>query len=166
MESLLINDDEFIKKQIEHDKRKMDYYNYVEKANLDNYDKEFVSFYRDGLIIVEGQECKISDLFLEKGLTNEQSILYLIYYKSPNNDVLSKKEKKDFKRTSVMSFRNTFVFYQIYSKYKNEIVENKLIINEKNINDIYNMVQKFDGTVHLETPETSYNKVKPRDNKE
>ena len=63
-----------------------------------------------------------------------------------------------------MSFRNSFVFYQIYNKYKNEINESKLIIN--NIDDICNIIQKFDGKVHLETPETSYNRVRPRNNKE
>ena len=159
-----IKDDIFIKNEIEHYKKENNYNNYVHNENIELYDKDFVDFYHNGKIIIGDKEYNTSDLYLETGESNREKQLFLIYYKYPNNDILSKKEKKDFKRISVMSFRNSFVFYQIYNKYKNEINESKLIIN--NIDDICNIIQKFDGKVHLETPETSYNRVRPRNNKE
>ena len=158
----ILDVEEDIKNQIEHDNRKMAYINYMVKEKKEFYDVDFVNFYRNGKIIINDKEYRTSSLYLESGLSNDQESLFLVYYAFPQKDLLNQKEKINFKRTNVIEFRASNVFHQIYTKYKNEITNNTLIINENNKAKIDKMVHSFDGTKHTETPETAYGKTTPR----
>ena len=159
---IVLEIEEDIKSQIEHDNRKMAYINYMAREKKEYYDVDFVNFYRNGKIIINDKEYRTSSLYLESGLLNDQESLFFVYYAFPQKDLLNQKEKINFKRTNVTEFRASNVFHQIYIKYKNDIKDNILIINEKNITDIDKLVHSFDGTKHTETPETAYGRTTPR----
>ena len=157
-----ISVEEDIKNQIEHDNKKLAYNYYLIKEKKELYDIDFVDFYRNGKIIIRNHIYKTSDLFLEFGLSNNEESLFLVYYAFPQKDVLTQKEKINFKRTNVIEFRSSTVFYKIYNEYKNNIKDNTLIINDDNIAKIDRIAHSSDGTKHTETPETAYGRVKPR----
>jgi hypothetical protein len=148
-----------IKSQIEHNNRKIAYINYMVREKKEFYDVDFVNFYRNGQIIINDKEYRTSSLYLESGLSNGKDSLFLVYYAFPQKDLLTQKEKSNFKRTGLMEFRKAYVFYQLYVDYSDDITDNKLQITDKNKNAINDLVQSYDGSTHMETPETSYGKV-------
>jgi hypothetical protein len=159
------NDEADIKSQMEHDQKIIEYYDYLENEDIELYDTDFVNFFRDGKIVIDDKEYKTGDIYLETGLINGNETLFLVYYRFPQVDLLNHKEKVNFKRTGLMEFRVSYVFYQMYLDNKGKIVDNKLIINNENIKSIDELVRSYDGTTHVETPETAYKKVKPRSQK-
>ena len=84
---------------------------------------------------------------------------------SRKKDLLAEEEKVDFKRTSLMEFRMSYVFYQIYKQFEDIVTDNTLIVTDANIESINKIVRSFDGSIHVETPETAYGRVKPRSQK-
>ncbi len=147
---------------MDHYQQMMAYYEYLENEDIENYNVGFVNFYREGKIIIGEKEYNVADLYLESGLSDGQESLFLVYYAFPQKDLLTQKEKVNFKRTGLMEFRKAYVFYQLYIDYSDNIIDNKLQITDKNKNAINDLVQSYDGSTHIETPETSYGKVKTR----
>ena len=146
--------------QLEHYRREIEYREYVNDDDLSSYNEGFVNFYREGKIIINDQEYNVPDLYLESGLSNNESQLFLVYYRFPQKDLLTNKEKENFRRTGLMEFRNAYIFYQLYITLSKDIIDNKLVVSDENYEDILALVQSFDGSMHIEVPELSYGRVK------
>ena len=99
---------------------------------------------------------------LESGIGIKEEIekIFLIYYRYPNNDIITGENKNSFKRTNVILFKDTYCFFEIYSLFNNQINNNCLELNEYNIDTIIQKIKQYDGTIHVEVPETSYGRVK------
>jgi len=146
--------------QLDHYRREFIYREYVNDEDLSLYNEGFVKFYREGKMIINNQEYKVSDLYLEYGLSNDESQLFLVYYCFPQKDLLTAKEKVNFRRSGLMEFRNAYIFYQLYLTFSKDIIDNKLVVSDENYDEILSLVQSFDGSIHIEVPELSYGRVK------
>ena len=155
-----IDNDKFIQMEMEHQQREIEYIEYIKNEDLSYYKREFVEFYRNGIIVINGIQYSVEDLYLETGIKNNKEVTMLIYYKTPNNDIITGEPKDNFTRTSMIIFKNAYCFYEIFIKYSSFIQDNILIIDESKMNYMEQQVKGFDGTIHVETPETSYGKVK------
>ena len=151
--------DNLSKEWKEYHSRRIDYNKYVDSADLSKYEEPFVNFYRKGIIVIKDKEYKVADLYLENGMSMNEQELFLVYYRNPEIDILTNKVKKDFKRTGVVEFRAAYVFYKLFNTYRDGIKDNKLIVNDNNIVNVNDIVRSFDGTLHIETPETSYGRI-------
>ena len=156
------SEDPLRQSQIEHSAHQIQYIEYVENADMEGYNENFVNFYRNGTIKIGEEEYNVGDLYLETGISNGESKTFLVYYRFPQKDLITKEEKTDFKRTDVMLLKNAFLFYEIYEDYTDLIVDNVLLIEEKDYEDISSRVKSFDGTIHVETPETSFGRIKTK----
>ena len=148
------NDD--ILDDIEYHSKQMEYLNYIRNADMSQYDINFVNLYREGKIVIKGKNYNTKDLYIELGTENGKNKILLIYYKNPNEDILTGEIKKDFKRNDLFLFYNSMCFYQIYSMYKSKIENNTLIIPDDNMDKIKNIIYIFNGSIHNGTPETEY----------
>ena len=153
-------EDPLLKSHIDHDRRQIEYYDYLENADLSYYDEDFVNFYREGIIKINNIEYSVNDLYLEFGINGDVEKKLLIYYKYPNNDIITAESKDGFRRTAVMLFKDTYCFYEIYLLYKDLILDNYLTIDEYNIDTILTKIKEYDGSIHVEVPETSYGRIK------
>ena len=145
--------------QINHHIRQLNYYNYIKNANLANYDSDFFKFYHSGNLTIENQVYSVNDIYLEIGINNGIEKTLVICYKNPNNDILTNENKINFKRNSVLEFRNSYAFYKLYTLYKNLIINNTLILNHQSIGIILNLINTYKGVIHVEVPETSYQRI-------
>ncbi len=133
-------------------KRAKDYLRNVNNADLSNYDKGFVDYYRKGTIKILGKVYKPNSLFIEK--YDNKVILY-----DKNNigyDLLTSNTYDKHKIDKFRRFRNSNIFYDLYLEYKNNIVNNELIIDLKDLDKFISLLSSFDGSIHDKVPETYY----------
>lgn len=135
------------------------YYEYLQNVNMDEYDEEFVDFYRTGYILYNGESYLVSDLFIVNGTLNDNEEIYLINchnnkYNLLDNTIMS----QDYKRNKIMQFNLSQCFYDMYSELKDYIQNGTLVINEENINQFLSIVNTYNGEKHTNTPEQNYQK--------
>lgn len=155
------SNDPLMESQVLHDQRQIEYIEFVQDNDLSDYDKGFVYYYRNGILKIHGKEYNLADLYLESGIKDGESRTFLIYYRFPKNDIVTDEEKGNFKRSSVLLLKDSFMFYEFYCAYKDLIVDNILeLVEEEDLEYLSRIVSDFDGSMHVEAPETSYGRIK------
>ncbi len=154
--------DPLLESQILHDQHKIEYMEYLENEDMSNYDEDFVEFYRNGKLKIGDREYSVGDLYIATGIENGEEHQYLVYYGFKEvKDLITLQEADDsFRRTSVIVLKDTYFFYEMFLKFKDSIVDGVLVVDDTNKDYIVEAVQNYNGTVHVESPETSYGRVK------
>ena len=154
----LVEDSIYIKTKLRFNKISFDYYKKVQNADLSSYDTDFVNLYRNGIVVFYGNEYKLSDLYIISGLKNNLNVNYLISFKNANYSILTKENIVDFVRKEIISFSLTLSFYNIYllCKELGLYSNNSITINDKNLDNVLEIIKKSNLEKHSKVPETYY----------
>lgn len=154
----LVEDSIYIKTKLRFNKISFDYYKKVQNADLSSYDTDFVNLYRNGIVVFYGNEYKLSDLYIISGLKNNLNVNYLISFKNANYSILTKENIVDFVRKEIVSFSLTLSFYNIYllCKELGLYSNNSITINDKNLDNVLEIIKKSNLEKHSKVPETYY----------
>ena len=153
-----INNDPLMDSQIKHHQKEIEYNKYINE-NLEKYDQKFVDFYRNGIIIYNNYKYPVNDLYIETGNIDGQGKNFLIYYKSPENDILTGELKENFIRTAVMPLNNSYLFYILFRDFKKIIDKNIFELDIKSEEYFKKLIREFDGRMHVEVPEIAYGRI-------
>jgi len=135
---------------------RIDFYEYLSTVDMSNFDGDFVNLYRSGKITINGNIYEISDLFIEAGYVNNEKKVFLVSCRNPDLDILTGNKKNNFIRESILVFKKSLCFFQIYEENMNELFANNLNINVNKLIDVIDIIYSFDQTMHDKTPETAY----------
>ena len=154
----LVEDSIYIKTKLRFNKISFDYYKKVQNADLSSYDTDFVNLYRNGIVVFYGNEYKLSDLYIISGLKNNLNVNYLISFKNADYSILTKENIVDFVRKEIISFSLTLSFYNIYllCKELGLYSNNSITINDKNLDNVLEIIKKSNLEKHSKVPETYY----------
>lgn len=134
--------------------KKMNYLEAVKNEDMTNYDIKFVDFYRNGKIIIKNKEYSNSELYIMLGEKDNKNKIMLLSNENIMMDIFSGESYSGYKKIHFLNFRKSLCFYDIYKVYKDKIVDNVLIIGNDIYKDFINRLDKFDGKIHMEVPET------------
>ena len=154
----LVEDSIYIKTKLRFNKISFDYYKKVQNADLSSYDTDFVNLYRNGIVVFYGNEYKLSDLYIISGLKNNLNVNYFISFKNATYSILTKENIVDFVRKEIVSFSLTLSFYNIYllCKELGLYSNNSITINDKNLDNVLEIIKKSNLEKHSKVPETYY----------
>ena len=134
-----------------------EYYEYlmmVKNADMSLYDSEFIEYFRNGKIYINGIIYSISSLYILECEKDGKKEIMLLCNNNINYDILSGKSYKGYKKNNMKSFRDTLVFFNLFQIYKDVINNNILIIDDLYYREFLNMIEQFDNTLHDKAPET------------
>ena len=117
--------------------------------NEEDYDEEFIDIYNHSKCIINGEEYDIQELYLVK---LEDNSIHLIKAGDNRVDILTKKSF-DSKRKAIMRFRNSTIFYKLYTS--GMIKDSVLSIDSNKLNEY---ISNWDGSEHYEIPELAAEK--------
>lgn len=125
----------------------------VKNANLDEFDINFVLFYRNGIVSINDEEYQINRLFIETGYDdNNDFYTCLVSSTKQTVDLISNSTKPITKRESVKPFKNTIFCYDVFSSNDFNIEDNILTINT----DLNEILLNSSIEDHDLVPETFY----------
>ena len=132
------------------------FYEYLANVDMSSFDETFVDLYRNGIISINNVKYDLNELFIETGFVNGEERIILKSYKEPKYDILTS-ENVEIERISIMTFKNSKVFLDIYELFKENYVDGIFNIDENNFQTFKDIVLKYDGTRHENVPELAYN---------
>ena len=111
-----------------------------------NYDLKFYEFYNNGIFLFNNRELKLNDFNVVEALYNEEYIFFLDY-------IYNKKINKEYKIIKIHKLKNLLAFEKFYYKYKEDIKDNKLTIDESKIKLLKESLKKYGLSYHNSVPE-------------
>jgi len=138
-----------------------EYYEYlmnVKNDDLSVYDVDFVDFFRNGKIIINGESYLVESLYLLECQKNDVRKVMVLCNDNIEYDILSGESYKGYKKLSMRKFRDSETFFNLYQIFKNTINDNMLIIDNVFYQEFINIIYQFNDTLHEETPETKHGK--------
>jgi len=144
------------------EQRDYDYFTNVHNADLSEYDEDFLNFYDNGLIVIEGIEepIKIKQLIIISKDINGTTESHVVSYKNMTYDIFNNCDITEFDRDYLMDFMNSNCFYNFYlaCKENNYIKDNVVYINDENREILSTTINTYDKTMHDKAPQTYYMK--------
>jgi len=136
---------------------------YLEKVHeyRDNFDdRGLLDFYKNGKLIVNYNgnkiESNIKALYLRYGYINNNKFIFLSNVLNGRNvDFFTGVDNYYAEDYSIIEFRNTTVFEELYKKHSFQIsVGNSIILNEEDTKELISMLNTWDGKINNMVPET------------
>ena len=142
------------------EKKQYEYLKNIAEADLSDYDLEFLDFYHNGVIHIEGREdpIKVSELLIISRGQDDDIEYHVVSYKDINHDIFTDADLSDFNRDYLLDFMNSNCFYSFYlsCKENNCIDNNEVHITNENKEIIMESLEGYDKTMHEKAPETYY----------
>lgn len=132
----------------------------INEADLSLFNQDFLDFYHNGKIYVEGQDepFKVSGLAVISKDTENGIEYHVVSYSDMNHDIFTGIDLSNFERDYLLDFMNSNCFYDFYLCCVNNncIDNNEAHISEENKETILSSLEGYDKTMHDKTPETFY----------
>lgn len=117
-----------------------------------NYDLKFYEFYNNGIFLFNNRELKLNDFNVVEALYNEEYIFFLDY-------IYNKKINKEYKIIKIHKLKNLLAFEKFYYNYKEEIEDNKLIIDVNKYEVLKEYLENNGVKYHNSVPELIAKKI-------
>ena len=116
-----------------------------ELKEKNKYDNSIIDFYNTGILVIKDIDILITNINILQDDNNNQIF-----------DIVDDRFNlpKDFKIKRIINFRDSSLFKKLIDKYKDKIINNKIIISNEILNDLVG--EKWDGTYHTLVPEAAY----------
>ena len=144
----------------EYDKARAEYLDRLYRYREEFTDKKLLDFYKNGKLIVNYNgnqiESNIKALYLRYGYINNNKFIFLSnVLKGRNVDFFTEENNFYAEDYSIIEFRNTTVFEELYKKHSFQIsVGNSIILNEDDTKELISMLNAWDGKINNMVPET------------
>lgn len=111
-----------------------------------NYDLKFYEFYNNGIFLFNNRELKLNDFNVVEATYNKENIFFLDY-------IYGKELNKEYKIKKVHKLKNLLAFEKFYYNYKEEIEDNKLIIDVNKYEVLKEYLENNGVKYHNSVPE-------------
>ena len=111
-----------------------------------NYDLKFYEFYNNGIFLFNNRELKLNDFNVVEATYNKENIFFLDY-------IYNKELNKKYKIKKVHKLKNLLAFEKFYYNYKEEIEDNKLIIDVNKYEVLKEYLENNGVKYHNSVPE-------------
>ena len=118
----------------------------IKLKETEDYDLEFYEFYSNGIFLFDNSELKINDFNVVEAIYNEENIFFLDY-------IYGKELNKEYKIKKVHKLKNLLAFEKFYYNYKEEIEDNKLIIDVNKYEVLKEYLENNGVKYHNSVPE-------------
>ena len=134
--------DDFVKKQKKYHSSRKKIASMINNLSNDLYDKKYNDYCNNESIVINNNEYKISNLYIEYGYVNDEKKTYLIVFHHPKIDIVTNNQVDyNYQRKKVMLLKYSNVFYDYYVKKDKSLLE---------------YIKMFDGSINYNVPETYF----------
>lgn len=134
--------DNFTKKQKKYHTNRTKIASMINNLSSDLYDKEYNDYCNNESIVINNNNYKISNLYIEYGYVNAEKKTYLIDYHHPKIDIVTNSQiDTNYQRKKTILLKYSSVFYDYYLKKDKPLFE---------------YIKMFDGSIHYNVPETYF----------
>ena len=118
----------------------VNYIKELENMDYSKFDEKFINIYDNGQYILKNQKYNIGEIYI---LRLENGDVHLIQAGNNNEDILTH-EKFEGKNNSLLCFRDSSIFYDLYL--------NGIVLETTDLDNVKDFIKKWDGTRHLQVP--------------
>lgn len=111
-----------------------------------NYDLKFYEFYSNGIFLFDNKGVKLNDFNVVEAIYNKENIFFLDY-------IYGKELNKEYRIKKVHKLKNLLAFEKFYYDYKEEIEDNKLIIDTNKYKILEGYLKNYGAKYHNSVPE-------------
>ena len=143
----------------EYDTERAKYLEKVIKYEENFNESGLLDFYKNGKLIVTYNETKIEvnlkALYLRYGEINNEKFIFLSNVLNGRNvDFFTNKNNLFAEDYSIIEFRKTTIFEQLYKNHLNLMLNNTMELNEQETLELISMINNWDGKINELVPET------------
>jgi len=135
-------------------KEDLKYLERVKEVGLENFEQNFLDFYKSGIINYLGNDYQLEYFYIVYGYDSSNNLRkYLTYTKEQKLNFFSENTEVDFKQIGAVKFKNTTSLYNLYKFFTKE----QNVIYIRNLNEAVmaeNYIINWDGYLHTCAPET------------